>query len=83
MPNPDSTSCDRIGLAYEIATRLWDAGRRGPEGVTVLAMAMGIYMEAQEGAHRNLKPINDVMLTVAQMTFDSFQANKRRAPAHG
>jgi hypothetical protein len=73
---------DRIRLAHEIATRLWDAGLRGPDGTVVLAMAMGIYMESQEGSHRNLKPINDALLSVAQQTFDAFQANKKRGPGH-
>ena len=71
-----------IDLAHEIATRLWDAGMRGHDGITVLSMAMGIYMEAQEGAHRNLRPISDAMLLAAQQTFDAFQQARRRQPGN-
>lgn len=71
---------DRIALAHEIAVKLWDAGIRGPDGCTIMAMALGIYMEAQEGAHRGLRPVSDAMCSIAQQTFDAFQqANARKA----
>lgn len=65
-----------IDLAYEIASMLWEKGFRGPDGLTVIGMAMGIYLEAQEGAHRNLEPINDALLRAAKMTFDAMRAGR-------
>jgi len=70
---------DRIGDSYKIAKMLWDSGYSGPDGATVLAMALGIYMESQEGSHRNMRPVVDAMLKSAQITFDAFQANKNRS----
>lgn len=80
MTDADKTANgrDHIALAHDIATRLWDAGLRGPDGMTVMGMAMGIYMEAQEGSHRNLKPIADAVCSVAQQTFDAFQQSRER-----
>jgi len=76
-PTPDP---DRISMAHKIATLLWDAGVRGPDGLTILGMAMGIYMEAQEGAHRNMRPLSEALLKSAQMTFDAFREGKQRQP---
>ena len=82
MSDHQTTGDSRIILAHEIATKLWDAGQRGPDGLTVLAMALGIYMEAQEGAHRELKPLADTMCEVAQMVFDRFQQAKKMEPGN-
>ena len=74
MPSDKTTERRaRISLAHEIATKLWDAGYREAEGVAVLAMALGIYMEAQEGAHCEFRPLIEGMLRAAQMTYDAFQ----------
>jgi hypothetical protein len=77
------TGADRIKLAHEIAVKLWDAGQRGPDGLAVMGMALGIYMEAQEGAHREFKPLADVMCRVAQEVFDRFQRAKKMEPGNG
>lgn len=71
---------DDLALAYEIATRLWSEERHGPDGVTVLAMALGIYMEAQEGTHRGHMPIVKTMHEHGVALFDQFRlARLRRA----
>lgn len=77
-----TTRRDNIGLAHDIAVLLWDAGVRGPDGTLILGMAMGIYMEAQEGAHRGLKPIADALCAVAVQTYDAFQAAREREEGH-
>lgn len=64
---------DDIALAYEVATRLWDEGRRGPDGVTVLALTMGIYLEAQEGGHRGIMPVAKVVCEQGTAAFDQFR----------
>ncbi len=82
MTRASSNVIDRIELAHGIATTLWDAGVRGPEGLTIMAMALGIYMEAQAGSHRNLEPLAEVICSVAKQTFDAFQQGKKREAAH-
>lgn len=76
------TAAEHISIAHGIATALWDAGVSGPDGLTIMAMALGIYMESQEGSHRNLEPLAEVVCSVAKQTFDAFRQGKKREPAH-
>lgn len=69
------TNDDRIRLAREIAVTMTDKGMNGPEGLTVLAMAMGIYMEAQPGT-LPFEPAADVVCTVAKLTFNALRAHR-------
>jgi hypothetical protein len=42
-------------------------------------MAMGIYMDAQEGSHRNLKPLADGVCEAAQIAFDALNAHRNKS----
>ena len=80
--NP-AESPDRIGMAHRIASQLWDAGIRGPDGGVILAMALGIYVEAQEGcSHRNIWPLVGAMMKAAQMAFDALREGREREPGN-
>jgi hypothetical protein len=45
-------------------------------------MALGIYCEAHEDGHRELKPLLDGMLKAAQMAFDALRDGRKRTPAN-
>ena len=68
---------DNIGKAWEIAKLLDDGGYSPVDGSNILAMALGIFMEGQPDAHRNLKPLTDAMLKAAQIAFDALRDGKK------
>lgn len=82
IPTVDNDG-DALEVAYDIATRLLEARLHGHEGITVLAMALGIYMEARQVDHEKLLPISDAVCQVAQQTFVLFQAYKSGPVGHG
>ena len=73
----------RIAMAHAIAVQLEAAGCRGPDGLTVLAMAMGIYLAGQPEAHRNLRGMSDLVFHEAVNVFDMLRAAMAHEPGHG
>lgn len=72
----------RIRLAWAIAKMLDDAVVSGPEGNMILAMALGIFVEGQDGSHRDMLPLAEATLKTAQVTFDALRAGRKRKPAN-
>lgn len=71
-----------LGLAHDIATQLGSQALDGPEGVQVLAMAMGIFLEGQEGSHREMIPVARAINEVAQIVFDKLREARGREAGH-
>lgn len=63
-------------LAQRIARTLAEADLRENEGVGILGMALGIYIEAQPGSNRDMQLWRDGLLTVAQMAFDAMRKSQ-------
>lgn len=82
MSRDNSLDPSKIGVAHQIATQIWDAGYRDTDGLMVLGMALGIYMEAHEGGHRELRPLSDGMLQSAQIAFDALRAARKGKPGN-
>lgn len=62
-----------IARAHKIAWELEEDGYSPTDGSMILSMALGIFMEGQVGSHRNLLPIAEAMLKIAQITFDAMR----------
>jgi len=73
----------RIAMAHAIAARLEEDGCRGPDGLTVLAMAMGIYLAGQPDAHRDIRQMSDLVFQEALHVFDVLRAAMAHEPGHG
>lgn len=72
-----------IGRAHRIATELEAEGYSDVEGSAILSMALGIFIEGFEGAHRNLQPLVKAHLDIAQQSFDALRASRDASPGHG
>lgn len=75
---PESKDC--IGRAHKIATELESEGRTATDAGLILAMALGIFVEGLEGGHREMRPLLDAHLNVAQQTFDALRASRTHEP---
>lgn len=64
---------DLLAIAFEVAETLCDAGLDGPEGLTVIGMALGIYMEALKVPHPGMAPMAKHVSTTARATFNAFR----------
>lgn len=73
---------EHSGEAWKIAKALENTDL--PEGtvLAILGMAMGIYMEGRDGAHRELRPLTDAITKCAQISFDALRAGREREPGH-
>jgi len=67
---------DSIGLAHDIAVILRTNRLDGPDACAVLAMAMGIYCEA-DGGYREMIPLAEALNSQAQFVFDVMRARRR------
>lgn len=76
------TDKSHIGRAHKIAAELEAEGYSAIDGSTILSMALGIFMEGKPDSHRNLKPLTDSMLKVAQISFDALRAGREREAGH-
>ena len=72
---------NQIVLATKIATMLYDAKLQGPDGASILAMALGIYVESHPDSHRELAPLCEGMLKAAQIAFDALREASSREPS--
>lgn len=72
----------QIGRAHKIASELQAEGFSAVDGGLILSMALGIFMEVQPDSHRNLEPLAESMLAVAQKTFDALRAGRNRDAGH-
>lgn len=73
-------SNDLIGTACQFAKVLERQNLSCPDGINALAMAIGIWVEGQDGSHREMLPLVDAALKVAQITFDALRAGRNREP---
>lgn len=71
-----------VRRAHLIAADLEQSGVSAVDGSTILSVALGIFMEAQAGSHRNLEPVLSAMLKAAQLTFDAVRTARERDPGH-
>lgn len=71
-----------IARAHKIAAELEAEGHSAVDGGIILSMALGIFMEGQPDSHRNLKPLTDSMLNVAQTAFDALRDGRKREAGH-
>lgn len=67
-----------IETAYEFAQKLWGMDITAPEGLMILGMAMGIFLESVEGSHRDMIPLADALHETAQRTFDQMRGGRDR-----
>lgn len=72
-----------IVMAHCFVTMLNKNGFTAVNGMTALGMALGLFIEGQEGAHRELKPLTDAICEAAQVTFDAIRIGRSREPGHG
>jgi hypothetical protein len=71
-------SNDHTGAAWKIAKQMEESGYDETQALSVIGMALGIYVESIEGSHRGLLPLSDALLNVAQKTFDAMRAGRNR-----
>lgn len=73
---------EHSGEAWKIAKALEATGL--PEGtvLAILGMAMGIYMEGRDGAHREMQPLTESITKCAQISFDAIRASRGRETGH-
>lgn len=77
------TTQQSLKLAHEIATLLHERGQQGHAGVTVLALALGIYIESQPNTHRGMQCMTDLVCAVAVEVFDKLRAARSLTPGRG
>ncbi len=68
-------------MAHDIAAQLADHGLEAPDGITVLGMALGIFLDSQNLDQHHVT-ITDAVSRVAEQTIAVLRAHRVSAVGH-
>lgn len=80
-PSDAGTDAEGLLMAHNIASQLADHGLEAPDGITVLGMALGIFLDSQNLAHHH-DSITDAVSRVAGQTMAVLRAHRVSAIGH-